>query len=224
MKGFFVFLVFTVFFTASVSTSQSAIIQTFDFQGLTNNSDESIDIGIAQIFLDVSDPGPAQNGTNQAMFTFRNIGPESCSLAEIYFDDGSLLGIASIIEDSPDVDFKQDKIRPKNLPGANLADPGFEAIASFSLEPDNPEPFHGVNPGEQVSVIFTLNGANATVNTVLDELHTGDLRIGIHMKAFDNGESDSFINNLIPEPATLILLGIGFMFLKRFRHQAKQPY
>ena len=46
---------------------------------------------------------------------------------------------------------------------------------------------------------------------VLDELATGELRIGIHVQAFGDGESESFVNNgpRVPEPGSLFLLGLG---------------
>ena len=42
-----------------------------------------------------------------------------------------------------------------------------------------------------------------TYSDVLDDLDSGDLRIGIHVQAFESGAGESFVNNgpVVPAPA-----------------------
>ena len=185
MKGrafLIIALLFSVF--GQSSKTASAVVETLSFYNLTGTNAINAAAGENQLFVDVSD------SAGQVTFTFRNIGPASSSIAEIYFDDGSLLAISEILDSPPEVDFKLDA-DPSNLPGHELADPPFQASLHFSLQPENPEPFHGVNPDEQLSIVFDLIN-DQTFTNVIDEINSGQLRIGIHVIAFENGGSESF--------------------------------
>ena len=65
------------------STEGSTV--TYGFGSITQNSQIDSAIGASQLFVDAS------NGGSIATFTFRNEGPEACAIAEVYFDDGTLL-------------------------------------------------------------------------------------------------------------------------------------
>ncbi len=205
-KVFLCLIPFLVFTTADMVHAV-----TLGFEAITNNGAASVTIGEAQFFVDV-DPF----GVGQVKFTFSNIGPENSAIAEIYFDDGTLLGIAAIDESLAGVDFEDIgmPVMPGNLPGGELISPPFEATAGFVTEPTNPEPTMGVNPGEWVAIIFDLL-PGLTYNDVLNSLDDGSLRIGIHAKSFDNGQSESYIQT--PEPGTMALLGLGLLGLRRRR-------
>jgi hypothetical protein len=189
------------------SQTASAVVETLSFYNLTGTNAINVAAGEDQLFVDVSD------SAGQVIFTFRNIGPVPSSISEIYFDDGSLLAISEILDSPPEVDFKLDA-DPSNLPGHELADPAFQASLCFSLQPENPEPYHGVNPGEQLSIVFDLINEQ-TFTDVIDELNTGELRIGIHVIAFENGGSESFVNT--PEPASIFFLSLGIVAIVRRR-------
>ncbi len=189
------------------SKTAYAVVETLSFYNLTGTNAINADAGENQLFVDVSD------SAGQITFTFRNIGPAPSSIAEIYFDDGSLLAISEILDSPPDVDFKLDA-DPLNLPGHELADPPFQASLYFSLQPENPEPYHGVNPGEQLSIIFDLIN-DQTFTDVIDELNSGQLRIGIHVIAFENGGSESFVNT--PEPTSIVFFSLGILAIVRKR-------
>ncbi len=176
------------------------VVETFGFYNITNNDPGDAAIGEAQLFVDVSD-----ESADQMLFTLRNTGPEACAISEVYFDDGMLLGIADIIDNPPDVVFVQDA-SPSELPGANLLDPSFETTLDFLAESVPPPPHKGVNPGEQVGILFDLQPAE-TYQNVIDELNDGGLRIGIHVIGFCSGGSESFVT--VPEPATIAVLGLG---------------
>jgi hypothetical protein len=168
-------------------------------------------IGEAQLFVELFDIGGGQ-----VTFEFRNThaDPEDCSITDVYFDDGSLLGIASIVNTGGLVEFSQ-PATPPDLPGGNNV--SFETTAGFSADSDPPAQPMGVNPGEELGIIFDLQAGRLFVD-VVDELASGDLRIGIHVQGFSSGGSESFINNgpvpnggnkVIPAPGAVILGSIG---------------
>lgn len=180
--------------------------------------------GAAQLSVDVRDLG--FNGTyNQVQFTFNNTGPAASSIADVYFDDGTLLGIASLVDKDDGtplghtgVDFSQGA-SPPDLPGGNSINPQFTVTAGFLADSDSPVAANGVNPGEWLGVIFNLqSGKNyADVLSALtagNNLGAGDnpagtLRVGMHVQAFGDGGSASFVSNafVVPVPAALWLLG-----------------
>ena len=134
-------------------------------------------------------------------------------LSEVYFDDGSLLALSSVI-DGPGVDFEQDA-NPPNLPGGQNAVPPFQVTEGFLAEALPSPAQNGAGPTEWVMIEFTLQSGQ-TINDVTDQLASGALRIGIHVIAFDSDGSESFINQPlvpIPEPGTALLLCCALLCL-----------
>lgn len=208
LKTATIFCVAVIFGGLPTLAAATPVIETFGFYNITNNDPGDAAIGEAQLFVDVSD-----EFADQVLFTFRNTGPEACAISEVYFDDGTLLGIADIIDNPPDVVFVQGA-SPPELPGANSIDPPFEATLGFLAESVPPPSHKGVNPGEQVGILFDLQPAK-TYQNVINELNDGGLRIGIHVIGFDSGGSESFVN--VPEPATIAVLGLGGLLCLRKR-------
>lgn len=194
------------------------VFGTYAFYNITNNNPDYAAIGEAQLSVDVA------NGDSEVKFIFKNEGPNPCSITDVYFDDGTLLELIGLIDldessgghsGHPGVNFSPGAT-PSELPGNDLVGPAFETTIGFSADSDPPPPSMGVEPGEWLGVIFTLtNGGD--VYKVMDELNDGTLRIGIHVQAFngDGASSESFIN--VPEPATVVLLGLGGLLLLRKR-------
>lgn len=182
------------------------------FECLTNSIAGDCAIGEAQLSVDVTDLGGGQVG-----FTFQNAGPDASKISEIYFDDGTLLGIASVI-DGPGVDFEQGA-NPPDLPGGQNASPPFNVTAGF-LAQSQPSPSqNGVGPGEWVTIVYDLQGGG-TFADIVDDLTNGDLRIGLHVIAYTSGGSESFINVPVPEPGTAVLVAGGLALLALRRRAA----
>ena len=197
-----------------------ACASTYNFYSITNTIAENVAIGEAQLSVDVTNEDV---GSNQVLFTFWNSGPDACSIAEVYFDDGSLLSLSELYDKDnhgdPGVDFEEGA-NPSNLPNWDNAVPPFIATAAFSSQANHPAPKKGVNPGESLGILFNLQGGQ-DYDDVLAELANGDLRIGIHVTAFVLGEGESFINNPTPTPipATVWMFGAGLVGLLGIRRK-----
>lgn len=187
-----------------VSLAPAAQASTVGFHGITSNDLDNVATGEAQFTVDVTD-----SDDNQVLFTFLNSGPVASSITQVYFDDGSLLGIASVDNTVDGVRFTEDdedKVTPPKLPGGDTIDPPFEVTAGFLADAENPQPDNGINPGESLGILFSLQGDQSFGN-VIEELASGELRIGIHAQSIDGGGSESFVNNPVPLPAGLWLFG-----------------
>ena len=191
----------------SLAVAAPASGMSLGFGCLTGNDPGDCAIGEAQLSVDVIDLGGGQ-----VAFEFANSGPAASVISEIYFDDGSLLGLSSVVN-GPGVDFVPDA-SPPNLPGGDTALPPFIVTAGFLAEASPAPSMNGVGAGEWVRVIFGLGGGGTHAD-VLAELDSGTLRIGIHVIAFASGGSESFIN--VPEPGTVLLAlaALAYVGLRR---------
>jgi hypothetical protein len=189
----------------SASFAQAAS-QTFGFYQITSNDVNNVGLIEPQLFVDVSD----DSLVGQILFTIRNEGPYQSSIAGIYFDDGTLLGISQIFDSPDDVDFVHGA-SPGDLPSGENLNPDFEATVSFNLGAASPPPKKGVNPGEEVSILFDLIGGQ-DFDDVINAIFDGSLRIGMHVISIhEDQNSESFVNT--PEPATLGFLALGSLVI-----------
>jgi len=171
----------------------------------------------AQLSLEVTE---VIGHPNQVLFTFRNnLGLFTVgALSEVYFADGTLLGIASILNDPGNVVFEEGS-QPKDLPGGENLEPPFtgeNTTALFSAQESEGGNWAAVDPGESLGILFDLvEGADfADVIAAIglgftDPLAAGSLRIGIHVQEIGGANSDSFILTPVPGAAILGLLGLG---------------
>jgi hypothetical protein len=191
----------------------------YGFYNITgNNPADAATAG--QFDVEVNDAG-----SHRVDFTFRNAGPAASSITDVYFDDGTLLGIAQIFA-GPGVSFSQGA-SPPNLPGGNTLSPAFLTSAGFLSDSDPPAQPNGVNPGEWLTIRFNLlnppSGPPDYTDT-LAALASGELRIGIHVQGYAGGGSESFVNTaVVPLPAAAwmgmsLLGGVGGVgFFRRRR-------
>ena len=182
---------------------------TYGFGCISNNNAVNCAIGGAQLFVDVT-----AVDTTQVQFRFRNAGPAASSITDVYFDDGTLLGIASIVNYAG-VDFSQDAT-PPDLPSGNSLSPAFETTAGFLADSNPPIQSNGVNPSEQLDIIFNLLAGKTFADTIAalnGPLNVGDdLRIGIHVQGFATGGSETFVNTVtVPEPTSVVLFGTALL-------------
>jgi hypothetical protein len=159
------------------------------------------------LYVEVTDPA-----TGQVDFTFNNESLVTSCISEIYFEDGLLLGSATITE-GPETLFHY-SAKPKNPPGCNTLEPIFITTEDFSFDSEPAPPKNGISPDEWVRITFDLENGG-TFATVINELNTGALRIAAHIISLPDGSSESAVN--VPEPATICLLGLGTMVLLRRR-------
>lgn len=190
----------------------AATSTTYGFYGITENDPlgGAVADGEANLTVEVVDLG------TQVQFKFFN--NSTSSLTDVYFDDGTLLGMASI-DSGTGVSFSQ-IASPGNLPGANLASPPFVTTADFSADSNPAVSLNGVTSGEWVAITFDLINGKSYVDT-LAALSTPnadgsyDLRIGLHVQGYDGGYSESFINNPVPVPEAetyaMMLAGLGLV-------------
>jgi len=201
-----------------VATPASAATASYSFNCLTHNNVANCGTGQAQLSLNVSDTLVA----SQVLFEFRNAGPVASSLTDIYFDDGTLLGIAQVINGAG-VSFTP-PATPGNLPGANNASPAFQTTAGFSADSNPPVSHNGVNPGEKVGILFNLISGKSfadVVNALGIAGGANGLRVGVHVQSFGNGGSESFINAVSPVPEAkqwlMMLVGISVVAARAMR-------
>jgi len=182
-----------------ISPAGAAFSVELGFTNITNNNPTDAANGEAQLAVEAV--CPVNGNTNQVSFTFTNTGTAAMSITDVYFEDGTLLGIASIT-DGTGVDFEQNA-SPGDLPGGNNATPPFSATAGFTADSEPPTQPNGVNPGETLTIVFDLQ-AGLDCDDVLSALNLGGadggLRIGIHVQGFAGGGSESFVNGPPPSP------------------------
>ena len=189
---------------------------TLGFSCVTNNAASSCAIGQSQLSADLTDLG---NGSVE--FLFSNTGPGASSMTQIYFDQPNPTLIAlSSMNGSSGVSFRE-LAGNLNLPGGN----GIQFRATDGVGARPPVSLNGVNPGEWLRLIFTLN-QGSTFASLLTSLSTGDLRIGTHVQSIGGeGNSESFVNTaatVVPEPASMILLATGLAGAAAARRRRRQ--
>ncbi len=206
----------------------AAPAHTYTFVGVGDPSASSVNVatGQASLAVEVIDLGfSSAAGANQVAFTFTN--DSNSSLTDVYFDDGTLFGIASISDSGTDVDFSQ-LAKPGNLSGGEYLNPDFTTTAGFSADSNAPTTQNGVTSGEWLTIIFNLQSGKE-YQSVIDALAlpngggAGDLRIGLRVQSFADGGGESFVNVSapVPEAKTYVMMfaGLGLVGLTVLRRR-----
>lgn len=201
---------------------------TYSFVGVGDPSANATNLatGISSLQVEVIDLGIALSGYSQVAFKFTNA--STSSLTDVYFDDGTLLGIASIADSGNTVSFSEEA-KPANLPGGNNLALDFNTTKGFSADSNPPVSPNGVTSGEWLTIIFDLQSGK-NYQSVISALSlpnsgaAGDLRIGLHVQSFANGGSASFVNVATPVPEAktyaMMLAGLGLLGFTVMRRRA----
>ena len=94
------------FFALAMAATSAQAVTILSFVNISANSVGDAAIGEAQLSVAISDAGGGL-----VLFHFMNSGPAASSITDVYFDDGSLLAIAGLIDaddgvgGDPGVDF-----------------------------------------------------------------------------------------------------------------------
>lgn len=211
-------------FSAGAIAAASTI---YSFVGVGDPSANSANVatGMTSLSVEVIDLGISSSSVNnQVAFRFANA--SSSSLTDVYFDDGTLLGIASISDSGANVAFSE-LASPSNLSGGEYLTPDFITTAGFSADSNPPVSRNGVSSGEWLTITFDLQSGK-DYQSVIDALAlpnnggVGDLRIGLRVQSFTDGGGESFVNVSAPVPETktyaMMLAGlglVGFTVLRR---------
>lgn len=188
-----VFMSLMLMFTASIS--QAA---TLSFINIENNTVDISD----QLSVDVTDT------VDGVTFTFFNNVGITSSVTDIYFDEGSadLFSGFEVIDSSgaifsPTI-ITSSEANPGNLPGGSAV--GFSADYSADIS-GNPE--NGLDTSTDYVTFLALAGADFTSYAdLIADFYAGVARIGLHVQAFADGESDSYVTP-VPLPAAAWLFG-----------------
>ncbi len=199
----------------------------YGFTDITSNADPGTQYsvtayGAGESFNFTGGSGNITVGAGQVMFVFQNslsvFNPSS--ITQVYFQDGTLLGLANVYETSG-VSYHT-PATPGNLPGGNSLSPPFQTTDQWSADPNPPIEPNGVNAAnEAVGVLFNLqtnpktgqpytladvnsaivegfNNPSAVWDSNGNDIPGGPLglRIGIHVQGYSQLQSQAFINNL----------------------------
>lgn len=168
---------------------------------------------------------------NQIAFLFENLvvpGLPS-AIANIYFEDGTLVFPEADLEPGSGVAFEQNG-QPEDPPGV---DPwGSSHEFRISLEQNTAD---AIEPGEYLRVIFDLQNGYGFAD-VIAAIENGfaktqgvgynpalpSLRIAFHVRALANGQSDSYLLTIpLPTPLALGLAGLaGVVIISRRKRRA----
>jgi hypothetical protein len=218
---------------------QAALI-TVNYTWVTNNNTEDLS---GQLSTIIYDDVMANNmfglglTANQVLFThLNNIGIAS-NIAEIYVDDGTVVSQSAVHNSLGGfTDFSGGGANPANMPGGNTLLPPFIATGTYSADVNPGPPPNGINTATDIlGISYLVSGGLAGIQTALDD---GTLRLGFHIRTIGaQGGSDSYVNTPgpgvgpgpgpggagnIPEPATLLLFGLGMAVTARFAQRRRR--
>lgn len=153
-------------------------------------------------------------GESQVRLRVGNGGPEHVIVTRILFEGSVLDGIASIGNDHPGVVFQEAPSWLVSL-WSRLSsdfDPDLAALARF------PRWLRGVGPEEQLTLDLDI-APGFDFDDVAAALGDGSLRIGVYADLLHDREF--LVSRAMPEPGTLVLVGMGLAGLLRFRSRSR---
>ncbi|MBX3322091.1 MAG: hypothetical protein KF757_03775 [Phycisphaeraceae bacterium] len=172
------------------------------------NSDNG-DVSMIDLWVDVVDSGSFVD------FVFRNDSTGPATVANVYFEMNSLLSGGSVHAQSGGVSFSTGGNPP------NPAQPAFLYGGAWGgnlyRAGANPPPsFNGIDPGETLTIRFSLVGSYADVVAALQPNATDGFRIAQHVISVNDDFSIWTINTPTPGGAAVLALG-GLVAMRRRR-------
>jgi hypothetical protein len=166
--------------------------------------------------FDVFNLGPS------VIFNIKNSGDTAAPtmfISKVLFDDNGYLSAPSPnLSNIGDVLFTGGAGKDQLPQGGK----GFTTDYAFSRNPGDGNAL-GIQAGESLAVRFTGN-----YNNVISALNSGALRVGLHVQALPNDQSDSYISSNsgntqdTPEPLTMLAAGAAVGFGTMFKKQRDQ--
>lgn len=167
-----------------------------------NHKSDGIDISVDVTTFD-----------SKIAFNFYNDSDESLhnvTITNIYFEQNTFLGAATIIEDHNHTSFSSPAV-PGHLPAGHKLSPYFDDGYGYSAGADAPSPKNGINPGESITIEFDLLH-DITPADVIFAISSRNLGIATSVTSFPGAPAELFV---IPEPATCLLLTFGAVFIRK---------
>jgi hypothetical protein len=211
---------------AGFLSAGTASAATFNFANITGNDAGNAAAGEAQLYLDVNES--FRGGENTVDFVLRNTDEPGVQMLirRVFFDFGGpppMLSGGAVDLTQPattaGVVFSKITTGETNLPGGNTV--SFETDEAFGSTTPRPND-KAVAPGEQLTIWFALGGNSFA--SLLTAITTGEVKVGLHVIAFQNGGSEAFTAVApIPLPAGgwLLLTAIGGLGAAGLRRRRK---
>jgi len=151
------------------------------------------------------------------IFNYGNAAAPSMFISKVFFDDNGYLSQPWVNANNNvgQVGFSGGANNDQLPQGGN----NFTTDYSFTRNPGNGNAF-GIQAGEKLQLAFAGN-----YNNVVTALTDGTLKIGLHVQALPNGQSDSYLSSSsgntqdTPEPLTMLAAGAAVGFGTMFKKQ-----
>ena len=154
------------------------------------------------------------------IFNYGNAAAPSMFISKVFFDDNGYLSQPWVNANNNvgQVDFSGGAGNDQLPQGGN----SFTTDYAFSRETGAGNVW-GIQGGEKLQLVFA-----GEFVSIVNALNTGALKIGLHVQALPNGQSDSYISSNsgntqdTPEPLTMLAAGAAVGFGTMFKKQRAQ--
>lgn len=187
--------------------SASACAELFIFGQITGEVEVCQDAFLMEV-LEMND---------QALFTFTNNCDNDGVLGRIFIRDNDLITFNSIYDQPEGVSFSDPDWKNANLPGGHEL--GFTPHNTYAIEAEPARPKNGLHYQDYVSVLFDIN-SGITFDNIIASIGGGSLGVGLHVQSLPGDTSAAF--STVPEPATMVLMGIGTLLIAQKKRGTAQ--